>query len=54
MIDLAAVHLEIAQIEVDIHEMEVGLDAARALLTERLALLAALQECGIPPTASIH
>jgi hypothetical protein len=54
MTDTDAIRNEIAWIEHEITEMEFGLDAARLMLAERLALLRALQETGIPPTASIH
>lgn len=54
MTDADAIRNEIAWIENDIYEIEVELDAARIILAERLALLRALQETGIPPTASIH
>lgn len=54
MIDADAIRAEIAWIESDIYELQLDLDAARIMLTERLELLRALQTGGIPPTNSIH
>lgn len=54
VIDADAIRAEIAWIESDIFELQLDLDAARIMLTERLALLRALQTGGIPPTNSIH